>query len=308
VLIIGSAGISWIAYERVFASFLQNVIDIDYVKFNMRLGGGYPVVRSEILVVSVVRMLSFLQARRHEKSPKQMPFVFAFSLLTPWLVLLVASYLSSPYAPQYGVIKYGYMIAGVAAPYALAAIAGQFSMGRSQMNGGAVAFGLLLTFLWLGSPGDKIQWLQTAQTVDVPWAQAVVAELRNDPQRPVVCLNTVEDDTSRNYEAYLCSRIALGLGGFNEIVHRTWTAANICQVPAKQADEAFTDEFQKNLTVVLFDPSEVTSGVECQAPTESHPRGWTSAIDWKVVKTVDEGGSRVFPPTPEELSDGRRIE
>jgi hypothetical protein len=90
--------------------------------------------------------------------------------------------------------------------------------------------------------------------------------------------------------------MAFGLGGFDEYVHRTWTAANICQIPPAQAAAAFEANFQKNFTVVLFDGTRTSSFTNCQAPAEGAPNGWLSSINWDVIRKVDTSGKVVSIP------------
>jgi hypothetical protein len=109
----------------------------------------------------------------------------------------------------------------------------------------------------------------------------------------VVCLNTELDNTSRDYEAYLCTRIASSVVVKDTYETRTWTAANLCQIPANQAADAFTKDFQESLTIIIFDASRLSSRTGCQAAVDGAPRGWLSSIDWNVVKVVDTKGDPV---------------
>jgi hypothetical protein len=87
--------------------------------------------------------------------------------------------------------------------------------------------------------------------------------------------------------------MSFGLGGFDEYVHRTWTAANICQIPPPQARSAFSREFQQDLSVLLFDGTRTSSFAGCQAPAKGEPNGWLSSINWDVVRKLDSTGKVV---------------
>jgi hypothetical protein len=142
-------------------------------------------------------------------------------------------------------------------------------------------------------PWNSIRWAEEIKGDDYLWVVPIVRELQSSPERPVGCLNTTKDDVTQNYMGYLCSRMAFGLGGFDEDRHRVWTAGNICAVGAKQTGSEWPQEKLESFTVILFDGTRTSSFAGCQAEVQGEPNGWISSIKWDAVRKLDPNGKVV---------------
>lgn len=274
--------------SRLFPNYLANIRDIDYLLGNLRLVGGYAPVNPLLFFAAVLLSFVFVTKKWRESrwiSP------FLVSVVAPLLLLLLISYAMTPNTPQYGVLKYMFIVASVLTPLAAAAVSefiGSLLTPRSAPLVGVAVFSAVMMY---SPPGSELKWLSKYGDRSNEWAPAVVSGVKLG--RTVVCLNTVKGDTGRDYEAYLCTRMAASLAGIDTYEVRTWTAANICQIPIEQATAAFRGEFQENLRVLVFDPSRLSSGAGCQAVSAPGSKTWTSPIDWSRVEVVGPDGRRV---------------
>lgn len=292
-----AAGIAMIlfgyfSYTKLFASFLQNAFSLDYIISNLTIPGGYSTANPWLVVLGFMAVTWWGFSKTH--SDKDMGhWILPLLFVVPTVLLFVWSCFLAPFVPQYGAWKYLYIATAVTVPLTVVILQ------SSLPNPTPIRFVRVLPVLVLfaltmfSPPWNSIQWAEGIKGTDAPWVAGVVKALQVSPERPAACVNTVLNDESRNYEAYLCSRMSFGLGGFDEYVHRTWTAANICQIPPPQARAAFSREFQQDLSVLLFEGSRTSSFAGCQAPAKGEPNGWLSSINWDVVRKLDSTGKVV---------------
>jgi hypothetical protein len=284
--------LGYFSYTRLFASFLQNAFSLDYIISNLTIPGGYSTANPWLVVLGFMAVTWWGFSKTH--SDKDMGhWILPLLFVVPTVLLFVWSYFLAPFVPQYGAWKYLYIATAVTVPLSVVILQSSLP-DRTPIRFVRVLPVLVLFALTMFSPPrNSIQWAEGIKGTDAPWVAGVVKALQVSPERPAACVNTVLNDESRNYEAYLCSRMSFGLGGFDEYVHRTWTAANICQIPPPQAQAAFSREFQQDLSVLLFDGTRTSSFAGCQAPAKGEPNGWLSSINWDVVRKLDSTGKVV---------------
>jgi hypothetical protein len=285
----------YFSYTKFFGGFLQNVFDISYITRNLTLAGEYPTVNAW-LVVSGFLFSAWWATTYRANGDLISDASLLSALLFPIVALFTWSYFLSPYTPQYGAWKYLYLGAAVTCPLAVIAVGALLKTDLPRIVLRSVPVLLVFVFALFTPPFNNIQTAFNGAPSGTSFSKVVVSELRKNPLRPVGCLTTSKLGSTDTYEGYLCSRMAFGLGGFDEYVHRTWTAANICQIPPAQAAAAFEANFQKNFTVVLFDGTRTSSFTNCQAPAEGAPNGWLSSINWDVIRKVDTSGKVVSIP------------
>jgi len=214
-------------------------------------------------------------------------------LLFPIIGLFTWSYFLAPFSPQYGAWKYLYVATSVAVPLAILIFAKYVA---EKVSSRSLFFMPLFTVLLIAlfpPPFGNLQWAEKAVPSAEGWVSVVVRELKSAPQRPITCFNSIKDDDTLRYTAYLCSRMSFGLGGFDEGRHRVWTAANYCSVPPEQMKEEWPEQYQRNLSVVLFDGARTSSLVGCQAPSPELPTGIFSHLDWNLITKLSPSGKVV---------------
>ena len=287
--------ISYFLYQRIFPSFLQNVFDLDFVIYNLTLPGGYATVNPWLV------LLGFSVAIFWGFSPKvfdrtsQTSLVIA--LFVPIVGLFTWSYFLAPYTPQYGAWKYLYIGAAVAVPWTLPIIGQYLQSKKPSISVVPIPMVFLLGLGLFSPPFNQVSWVEKAIPAEYEWVNTVVNELRENPDRPVVCSNSIKDDDGQKYTAYLCSRMALGLGGFDDEKHKVWNAANFCTVSPNQMKDVWTIDELQNISVILFDPKRTSSFAGCQSPVPGFPNGLVSSVDWSVVRKLSPSGEVVFPKT-----------
>lgn len=285
----------YFSYTRFFASFLQNVISIDFITRNLTIPGGYSTANPWLVVIGFVVVVWWgTSPRQNDDAIGRASLVLA--LVLPIVMLFTWAYFLSPFTPQYGAWKYLYIGAAVACPLAVIATGKMIGNNASQFVLRSVPVLLVLALALFTPPFDKIQWASSKGSIGTAYSAVIVQELQRDPNRPVGCLSTAKDDAANDYIGYLCSRMAFGLGGFDDVKHRVWTAANICTISPEQARNDLPSEFQRNFTVVLFDGTRTSSFAGCQAPSNGAPNGWLSSINWEVIRKVDTSGKVVNIP------------
>lgn len=282
----------------LFPSFFGNVIDLDYVTKNLTLAGGYTAANSWVVVFGLTTAVLFAIGNLFDRIPTSASVYIPVVVLPP-VVLFVWAYFLPPYTPQYGAWKYLYLSAAVATPFALSMCFAWLRGRLPDKSLSVVPVFVLLFAVMFSPPMSNVTWSQKAPSSAPAWAEGVVKALERDPARPVVCLNTIKGDESQNIYAYICSRVALGLGGFDEYRLRTWTGANLCAASVEQMRDAWPRNQQNNLTVLLFDPQRRSSGVGCQTGGEDAPQGWLSGIGWSQIKTVGPDGTPAYPRADE---------
>lgn len=286
---------TYFSYTRFFGNFLQNVIKIDFITRNLTIPGGYSTVNPWLVIASFIVVVWWATAQRLDNAAIGRASL-VLALVLPIVMLFTWAYFLSPFTPQYGAWKFLYVGASITCPLSIVAVGeliGKFDLRLALRS---VPIVLVLVFALFSPPFDKIRWASSKGLVAYSFSIGVVEELQRDPSRAVGCLSTAKNDATNDYIGYLCSRMAFGLGGFDEYVHRTWTAANICQIPPEQARAAFTVEFQKSFSVILFDGTRTSSFANCQAPSNGAPNGWLSSIDWSLVRKLDQNGKVVNIP------------
>lgn len=274
----------------LFPSFFSNFTDLGYLTKNLSLAGGYSTMSPWVIVLTMtVPLLTMTElVRRHTQS------LIAVLTLPP-VALFIWAYFLPPFTPQYGAWKYLYVATASLLPLMIVFIvrvAHQFGGRRVSL----ASVGTVSVFFSVFSPPlSYVGWASSVGASRYEWVDPIVHELRKNPATPVGCLNTIKDDQGQNYVAYLCSRMAFGLGGFDDIHHRVWTAANLCAAPPEQVASEWTVERQQNFTVILFDGARQSSNAGCQVGEKPFENGWLTAINLNNTRTLDIRGNPVRP-------------
>ena len=285
--------IAYFMYREIFPSFLQNVLDLDFVIYNLTLPGGYATVNPWLVLLGISTTVFWGFALMVFDKISQTSLVIA--LFAPIVGLFTWSYFLAPFTPQYGAWKYLYIGAAVAVPWALPILGHFLQFKKPSISLVPIPLVFLLGLGLFSPPLQHVNWVGKAIPAGFEWVDTVVNELRENPDRPVVCSNSIKGDDGQKYIAYLCSRMALGLAGFDDEKHKVWNAANFCTVSAEQMKNEWPTSELRNLTVILFDPMRTSSFAGCQSPSKDYPNGLLSFVDWSVVKKLSPSGEVVFP-------------
>jgi hypothetical protein len=277
------------------------VTSLEFITTNLTIPGGYSTVNSWLVLLSFSLVLWWAFGSAHNDVQTQQALVVA--LVFPIVGMFTWSYFLAPFTPQYGAWKYLYIGAAVLAPLAVIVVGALLPL---RVNSGVMRVlpvALVLLVALFSPPWNNIRWVDNVESDGYAFSNVIVQELRRDPERVVGCLETSEADSGYSYIAYLCSRMALGLGGFDNSDHGVWNAGSLCKISPDQAALEFTREFQENLTVILFDGTRTSSFAGCQAPGDQFPNGWLSSIDWSVVRKLDPYGKVVEIPATQPTKE-----
>lgn len=292
--VVGAVVASVVVVRLLFSDVFGNFTDLDYIRKNLTLPGGYATVSPWIAAASLVTAVALIVSN-WESTTERRQSALVLTLVIPPTALFTWSYFLAPYTPQYGAWKYLYLAVIAVGPLAAAVATDQAARSGGQRAASATVAACAALVVLFPPPLTHANWASEVGKTRNEWVDPIVRELRSDPTRPVGCLNTLKDDQTQNYIAYLCSRMAFGLGGFDEIHHRVWTAANLCAAPPEQVQAEWTQERQRNLTIILFDGTRSTSRAGCQTGDKPFERGWLTAVDLNLTRNLDIRGDSASP-------------
>jgi hypothetical protein len=171
---------------------------------------------------------------------------------------------------------------------------------------------LMIAAIQWGLPVQNIEtvWKTKAEPY---WFEAVVAARSRHPDRIPLCLDTVRG-SGRSEGAYVCSRLAIGLVGGDRTIFSgqlyTFQWGNICTIEPDQAHMTWSDDFFKNIVIIVSDRNRLSSEAECQSREltfsdvspfgkesvyDVWPAGWLSSIRWNLTEVIDLKGEAVQP-------------
>ena len=292
-------------------AFLTNAVNWSYVKYTIGLVGGYPYFQEPHVFIAIAAGLVVLLIPKLVFGSRFLTSVLgatfiSLALLTTGLLMLVADHVP-PFSPQYGPRKMLFLISALCAPFFFPLIALglhriQHSLATLRPYALIGAIPAMIYACTLITPND-IKWPNGYDLSSPAWTVGIVKLLDEQPDKNVVCLRTdywnpqvdpvylTEPDYTNGY---LCSRIALGLGGVYDGPHSTWTAANICQIKPDQASAVWDVAFFQKLNILVTDPTRRSTYAWCQGDWESATNGWLHSVRWDLVTLYDHNG--VYAP------------
>lgn len=292
-VVVGGAliAIALVMYGRSFA----HLLDLETILRISKYPGGVSRIGSTIVIFTIVGVL--MQAFRAQ----QTAFRFTVtSLITAVLGVITLNYFQGLQSPEYGAVKLTGVVVGGLFVFALPPV---FDLFRSVLRNtfsnlvmpALVIFGF---FVFSISPLFDLG----SMTMNRPSPSAYLGPQRalTEEDRTVVCIAT-----SKGYEygQYKCSRALLGAQGKHNSEYSVFMAGNLCSVASERLYEMDPDELAR-LTIIISDPSQLSSVDDCQArgwagpdlvENDKYLTGWTSAIPWGSVKIYDFEGNVVTP-------------
>ncbi len=292
-------------------SFVINATNWDYVKYSISLPGGYPFLQEQHLIIAISAALVVLLIPKHIFGSRYLTSVLGASFISIALLitaslLLIADHVP-PFSPQYGPRKMLFLVSALCAPFFFPLIA----LGLQRIQHSLVtlrpyalvgAIPAMIYVCTLIAPYD-IKWPNGYDLSSPSWTVGIVKLLDEQPDKNVVCLRTDYWDpqvdpvylTDSDYtNGYLCSRMALGLGGVYDNPHNVWIASNICQIKPVQTIATWDDAFFRKLNILVTDPTRRSTYAWCQGDWENFTNGWLHPVRWDLVTLYDHTG--VYAP------------
>jgi len=284
--------------NEVLLPIVKVFVDVEYVRYNLFLQGGYAVVHSYVLLSTIILSLVAISQLNSQAVLVRMTRVLTICIIMFLVGLVAVSFVWSPNDPQYGTYKTAHLVGMVLMPLAIAGLSAlAFRLLKSKIHA-AFAVGALFV---IGALTYLEPYPQIKQLLQSPapawWVTAAAQELSENPQRLVLCLDTRGENWA-GYSAYVCSRQLAGIQGRTSYETNTWTAANICTVSSDQV-ASLPREFWSELTLIVTDPQRLVNSNTCDGfgwagpdmpQDEKYPIGWLSGVDWNAVRIVGPEG------------------
>lgn len=287
---------------RVVIPLARRFADFDYVTYSLSLGGGVAEIEP-ILAAAIIFFAVTFAASTATTSLRLHVDIIVIALIGLSVAGMFAlSYLVPPYGPNYGAEKWLYIASFILLPLTVAGIAVALA---SRFGNRLIPVSVIVVvvccapFVMRWEP--YLQTYQLFKPVEPAWWQVAAGrELRESPERTIVCLDTKRDGWS--FSALVCTRMLAGLQGNWSQLTSNWYAGNYCNVTSdalKSVDEATW----RNLTIIVTDGSRLTSAISCDdagwaGPSRDkdpqYPLGWLTHVRWRNVRIIDPEGNPVI--------------
>jgi hypothetical protein len=284
---------------KVLQPLVSRLGDPSYVSYLLSLGGGAAEVEPILATAIIFFALLFSGTSASSRLRRNRMDVIVVCLIALSVVgMFTASFLIPPFGPNYGATKWLGIASFVLTPLAIAGISRSLEW-RTGMRRPIAQVTLVVVCL---SP-FVMRWepyfyvYQLLKPVSPAWWQpAATIELRENPDRTIVCLDTRRDNWSGS--SLICTRMLAGLQGRWSDITAVWYAGNVCNVNSN-ALAVFDNAVWQNLTIIVTDGSRLTSTNSCDnlgwsgQQTETDPQfrlGWLTYVEWKDVRVVDPNG------------------
>jgi hypothetical protein len=283
-------------------SLVLSSFDFDYVKRLFALGGGtYAVVPLLGIVVFGLVFKNLFESSKFDSSDLQTNSslrTFLLSVVVVTFGIFLFSHVIPPHLPQYGPQKFMSIVFVALIPIAAVEFFKIFSKFSLRPTGTLlVAAMFLLPFFFSGHPLNFVETVvKENEIVTTGWQSTLMNEVKRDPGRTVVCLDTGTGDWE--YTSYVCTRTARGIQGMNDNPSGLWQHGSLCAPSAifdfDFVDWGWTEEFFSNLTVIVSNPKSLTNGVGCQVAgwkneqnvDPSYTHGWLTFVQWDLVRVI----------------------
>ena len=146
---------------------------------------------------------------------------------------------------------------------------------------------LVLPFIYDGSLNSGFSYPGIGRSQTTIWAKTAEAELLNNPERRVVCLNTKDpDQIFTDYAAYTCNRILIGIQGLEgNDDYEDWTRLGMWLEDTSRL-RSLPDSYYENMTFIVFDSTFSRIGDEIFMSA-------LNGIPWELVRIVDLDGNQI---------------
>ncbi len=284
------AGVGFYTLYVFLGGDLRNGLDLDVLTTILTIEGATETVSvfvlSVLLVIAWLPLLSFKNGTEDRVDSTEV--ALPLSMISVFVLMMFISYVTEGHGLYYAVRKYELLLAICMIPMAMKGVTRISSTEKPKwISFGFVLF-LLSVFFYDGSLSEGLSYPGVDRSGEVVWAKAAEIELRNHPERRVVCLNTSDPDTMHtDIVAYTCNRLLIGLQGLEgNNDYEDWTRLGMWLTDTSRL-EALPGSFYESLTFIVLDSEFSRKGGD-----ETFMRVLES-IPWNQVKAVDLDGNIV---------------
>jgi hypothetical protein len=284
----GSISAAVLLIGKILGSNIKYGLDIQNLKTYFSLQGATATV--SLLLLTVVLFVPLVGFFLSQNSDKQIGL--QHSLLIPiciglTFVLMMLIALPTVYGLNYVILKFEFLLFITLIPFNFFAIA---EIGRStsnKLNTVLIVGVLLMALMYDQSLNSGFSYPGVGRSQTTIWAKTAEAELLNNPERRVVCLNTKDPDKIfTDYTAYTCNRILIGIQGLEgNDDYEDWTRLGMWLENTSRL-RSLPDSYYENMTFIVFDPSFSRIGDETFMSA-------LNGIPWDLVRIVYLNGNQI---------------
>lgn len=239
-----------------------------------RPGGTYS---ASMLIMTICAAFAIYLISYHKFDDDQFTFKYILGITLGYLALISILSLVAPpsFIITYAALKLQLFFVTATIPFLIPFLFNMSSFLKPFMVRVLVGFTLVLFVIFDGSIGNFVNYPLKVNRAPHIWSQSVFEAIQENPNNAVICVNN-SSDPNLNYEAYLCSRIALGLTGNMTQTHYVIAAANLGNISKEQIIGLPQEDFEELTIVAVSKP----------APFESSGQAisWWQLLPWDVVE------------------------
>lgn len=272
---------------------LQNGLNMTVLTKILTIEGRTATVSGIVLIaLLVVTWLPYVLVNNENVNRmKNYEAVIPLSMLFVFVLMMFISYVTEGHGLYYAVQKYELLLAICMVPLAMKAIVRFSSPEKSHWISLGSILLVLSLFFYDGSLSAGLSYPGVDRSEKVVWAKVAESELRDYPERRVVCLNTSDPDKMfADYVAYTCNRILIGLQGLEgNDDYEDWTRLGMWLTDTSRL-ESLPSSYYESITFIVLDPK------FSRTADEIVMRGINS-IQWDKARAVDLDGNLVSVPS-----------
>ena len=275
-------------FIKIFGGDAKRGLNLKNLKTYFSLEGDAATVSPMLLLLFVmVGAVGFLLFAEHESEKRNelLIIVPAYTLLTFMIMISIA--LTTVYGIRYVIQKFELLLFVSFIPLSFFAVA-KFSQKVNQKYAAHLLVAMLvLPFMFDGSLNSGFSYPGVGRSQTTVWAKTAEAELLNNPERRVVCLNTKNpDEIFSAYAAYTCNRILIGLQGLEgNDDYEDWTRLGMWLEDTSRL-RSLPNSYYENMTFIVFDSTFSRTGDEIFMSA-------LNGIPWDLVRIVDLNGNQI---------------
>jgi len=272
---------------------LENGLNLTVLKKILTIEGGTATVSGLVLIaLLVLAWLPYVMVNGGSDTRKRnFETVLPLSMLFVFVLMMFISYVTEGHGLYYAVQKYELLLAICMIPLAMKTIVRISSPDKSHWISLGSILLVLSLFFYDGSLSAGLSYPGVDRSETVVWAKVAESELRDHPERRVVCLNTSDPDKMfADYVAYTCNRILIGLQGLEgNDDYEDWTRLGMWLTDTSRL-ESLPSSYYESITFIVLDPkfSRTADEIVMRA---------INSIQWDKARAVDLDGNLVSAPS-----------
>jgi hypothetical protein len=238
-----------------------------------RPGGTYS---ASMLIMTICAAFAIYLISSRKLSENQFTFNYILGITFAYLALISILSLVSPpsFIITYAALKLQLFFVTVTIPFLIPFLFNISSYLKPFTIRLLVGFTVVIFVIFDGSIGNFVNYPLKINRTPHIWSQSVSEAIQENPSKTVICVNN-SADPNLNYEAYLCSRMALGLVGNTNNSHNFLGGANLGLNTFEQVSTISIEEYRNLIIIAVQSRSLMGKDPE---------KYWWGAIPWSEVE------------------------